>query len=165
MDILLSSPSQISSQWCCWWLDLIDDMLLRLYYVYEKLPKKCRELEGIITVLKECFEFDYAGVRPVRASGSQTWVAFVVTFSCFGSLGWWAGHWAPSRHCRNPTGESTGCHRQTGGEFQGAPLRGSWCPVRWYPLWIWGNGLICWSVHISVDFVLPICVVAIIPSS
>ena len=25
--------------------DLIDEMFIRLYYVYEKLPKKCRELE------------------------------------------------------------------------------------------------------------------------
>ena len=26
----------------------IDEMLLRLYYLYEKLPKKCRELEDIV---------------------------------------------------------------------------------------------------------------------
>ena len=31
--------------------DLIDDMLLRLYYIYEKSPKKCRELEEIVTEL------------------------------------------------------------------------------------------------------------------
>ena len=54
--------------------DSIDDMLLRLYCIYEKSPKKCRELEGIITDLKECFEFDDAGVRLVRASGSR-WIS------------------------------------------------------------------------------------------
>ena len=54
--------------------DLIDDMLLRLYYLYEKSPKKCRELESIITDLRECFEFDGNGVRPVRAGGSR-WIS------------------------------------------------------------------------------------------
>ena len=47
----------------------IDEMLLRLYYLYEKSPKRCRELEDIITDLKECMYFDGAGVKPVRASG------------------------------------------------------------------------------------------------
>ena len=38
------------------------------------LQKKCRELEDIITDLKECLVFEDAGVKPVRASGSR-WVA------------------------------------------------------------------------------------------
>ncbi len=54
--------------------DLIDDLLLRIYYLYEKSPKKCRELEDIITDLRECLSFDDAGIKPVRASGSR-WVA------------------------------------------------------------------------------------------
>ena len=54
--------------------DSIDDLLLRLYYLYEKSPKKCRELEDIVTDLKECLSFDDAGIKPVRASGSR-WVA------------------------------------------------------------------------------------------
>ena len=29
--------------------DLVNEMLLRLYYVYEKSPKKCKELETIIS--------------------------------------------------------------------------------------------------------------------
>ena len=49
-------------------------MLLRLYYVYEKSPKKCRELNDIITDLQEYIEFDSAGIRPVRSSGSR-WVS------------------------------------------------------------------------------------------
>ena len=53
--------------------DLIDEMLLRMYYIYEKSPKKCRELENIITDLKEFMKFDDAGIRPVRASGTR-WV-------------------------------------------------------------------------------------------
>ena len=53
--------------------DLVDEMLLRLYYIYDKSPKKCRELEGIVNDLKDCFQFDDDGVRPLRASGSM-WV-------------------------------------------------------------------------------------------
>ena len=34
--------------------DLVDEMLLRLYYLYEKSPKKSRELEDITVVLKDC---------------------------------------------------------------------------------------------------------------
>ena len=54
--------------------DLIDDMLIRLHYIYEKSPKKCRELEEVISDLQQCVVFDDAGIRPIRASGSR-WVS------------------------------------------------------------------------------------------
>ena len=54
-------------------LDNIDEMLLRLYYLYKKSPKRCRKLDDVITDLKECLCFDNAGVKPVCASGSW-WV-------------------------------------------------------------------------------------------
>ena len=54
--------------------DLIDEMLLRLYYLYEKSPRKCRELEEIISDLKECLQFQDGGVKPIRASGSR-WIS------------------------------------------------------------------------------------------
>ena len=54
--------------------DMIDDLLLKLYYLYEKSPKKCRELEDIVCDLKNCFNFDDNGLKPVRASGSR-WIA------------------------------------------------------------------------------------------
>ena len=38
--------------------DAVDDMLLKLYYIYEKSPKKCRELEEVISDLKGCITFD-----------------------------------------------------------------------------------------------------------
>ncbi len=52
----------------------IDDMLLKLYYLYKKSPKKCRQLEDIINDLRECLAFDDFGTRPVRACGSR-WIA------------------------------------------------------------------------------------------
>ena len=45
--------------------DQIDEMLLRLYYIYEKSPKKCRELEDVIVELRKCVAFDDEGTRPV----------------------------------------------------------------------------------------------------
>ena len=51
---------------------LIDEMLLRLYYIYEKSPKKCRELEEIVNNIRSCFEKD-GGLKPLRASGTR-WV-------------------------------------------------------------------------------------------
>ena len=53
--------------------DLIDDMLLRLYLIYENSPKKCRQLEEICSNLKQCLTIDPedGGVTPVRASGSR----------------------------------------------------------------------------------------------
>ena len=53
------------------------DLHDELYYVYEKSPKKCKELETIISDLKECFQFDDDGVRPVRACGTR-WVSHKV---------------------------------------------------------------------------------------
>jgi len=51
--------------------ELIDDMLLRLYLLYESSPKKCRELEEIVADLRECLALEDGGTRPVRASGSR----------------------------------------------------------------------------------------------
>ena len=48
----------------------IDEMLLRLYYLYEKSPKKCRELGDIVDDLKEVYEFPEGGNLPVRAQGA-----------------------------------------------------------------------------------------------
>ena len=54
-------------------IDNVDDMLLKLYYLYEKSPKKCRELEDVVNDLKDCLHFDDAGVKPIRASGTR-WI-------------------------------------------------------------------------------------------
>lgn len=54
--------------------DVVDDLLLKLYFVYEKSAKKSRELEDIVSDQKECFSFDDNRVKPVRARGYR-WVA------------------------------------------------------------------------------------------
>lgn len=51
--------------------DLIDNMLTRLHYVYEKSLKKCCELEKVISDLQHCVVFDDAGIRPICPSGSR----------------------------------------------------------------------------------------------
>ena len=55
--------------------DFIDNILIRLYYIYDKSPKKCCELEEVISDLQKCVVFDDAGVRPIQASGSR-WVSY-----------------------------------------------------------------------------------------
>ena len=55
----------------------IDEMLLRLYYIYEKSPKKCRELEEVATALRSCLHLDGGGIRPIRASGTR-WITHKV---------------------------------------------------------------------------------------
>ena len=58
--------------------DFVDDMLIKLYYVYERSPKKCRELSELVADLKEFLQFDdlhkAKGVRPIRATGTR-WVS------------------------------------------------------------------------------------------
>ena len=53
----------------------IDEMLLRLYYIYEKSPKKCRQLEDLVADLKACLnssDFSHKrGIRPLRACGTR----------------------------------------------------------------------------------------------
>ena len=51
----------------------IEEMLLRLYYLYENSPKKIRELEDIVKELKAVFELPKGGNIPVRAHGSR-WI-------------------------------------------------------------------------------------------
>ena len=53
----------------------IDEFLMRVYYLYSKSPKKCQELEDVVSELKECFDSSEfpgdRGVRPLRASGTR----------------------------------------------------------------------------------------------
>ncbi|XP_065918333.1 zinc finger protein 862-like [Dysidea avara] len=51
----------------------IDEMLLRLFYLYEKSPKKTRELEEVVKDLQEVYEFPKGGNKPVRCQGSR-WI-------------------------------------------------------------------------------------------
>ena len=50
------------------------DMLLRLFYIYEKSPKKSRELATIAEELKVVFELPKGGNAPIRAHGSR-WIS------------------------------------------------------------------------------------------
>ena len=53
----------------------IDEMLLKLYYLYEKSPRKCRELSDVVDDLKNVFEFPEGGNMPLRAHGSR-WITY-----------------------------------------------------------------------------------------
>ena len=43
----------------------IEEMLLCLYYLYEKSPKKSRELASIVEDLRGAFEFPKGGNLPI----------------------------------------------------------------------------------------------------
>ena len=50
----------------------MEEMLLRLYFLYEKSPKTC-ELGEIVEELEEGFEFPKGGNKPVRSQRSR-WI-------------------------------------------------------------------------------------------
>ena len=52
--------------------DDIDEVLLRLYYLYENSPKKLRQLRDLHRIYGESFEFEGGGVRPKRACGNYS---------------------------------------------------------------------------------------------
>ena len=51
----------------------VEELLLRLYYLYKKSPKKTRELASIVEDLKEAFDFPGSGNVPIRSQGSR-WI-------------------------------------------------------------------------------------------
>ena len=51
----------------------LQEMLLRLYYIYEKSPKKSRELATLVDDLKEVFDFPKVGDHPIRCLGTR-WI-------------------------------------------------------------------------------------------
>ena len=50
----------------------VNDMLLRLYCLYKKSPRKCRELCDLV---KEVFKFPNGGNLPVQAHESR-WITY-----------------------------------------------------------------------------------------
>ena len=51
----------------------VDEVLLRLYYLYENSPKKLRGLYELHLAYKENFQFQEGAVKPKRASGTR-WI-------------------------------------------------------------------------------------------
>ena len=51
----------------------IDDCLLKLYYLYEKSPKRLRGLQELSNIYKDSLEFVEGSVKPKRASGTR-WI-------------------------------------------------------------------------------------------
>ena len=53
----------------------INEMLLRLYYLYKKSSKKSRELEGVVEDLKGVYSFTQSGHLPIKCQGTR-WINF-----------------------------------------------------------------------------------------
>ncbi|XP_074626738.1 zinc finger protein 862-like [Acropora palmata] len=52
----------------------VDEVLLRLYYLYENSPKKLRGLKELHLAYKDTFQFAEGSVKPKRASGTR-WIS------------------------------------------------------------------------------------------
>ena len=52
----------------------VSEMLLRLYSLYSRSPKKLRELTDLVSDLKQVFEFPESGDTPLRSEGSR-WIS------------------------------------------------------------------------------------------
>ena len=52
----------------------VDNMLLRLYYLYKKAPKKLRQLKELHDAYKEGMGFEEGGFRPKKSNGTR-WIA------------------------------------------------------------------------------------------
>ena len=53
----------------------VDELLLKVYFLYENSPKKCRELESVVEELRNCLQLSemprIGGSRPLRACGTR----------------------------------------------------------------------------------------------
>ena len=53
----------------------VDELLFRIYYLYEKSPKKCHELNEVVAELKQCLEPGHlrgeGRNRPLRPCGTH----------------------------------------------------------------------------------------------
>ena len=53
----------------------IDKMLMQIYYLYMKSPKKCRKIDDVVIELQACFEESEfsveGGNRPIQACGTR----------------------------------------------------------------------------------------------
>ena len=54
--------------------DDIDEMILRIYYLYQKAPKKLRELRKLHEAYAGVMEYEEGGVKPKKASGTR-WIS------------------------------------------------------------------------------------------
>jgi hypothetical protein len=54
--------------------DDVDELILRVYYLYKRSPKKLRQLKELAEIYSDSFEFVEGGYRPKKASGTR-WIA------------------------------------------------------------------------------------------
>ena len=55
-------------------VDDVDELILRIYFLYKRSSKKLRQLKELTEIYSESFEFVEGGYRPKKASGTR-WIA------------------------------------------------------------------------------------------
>ena len=58
--------------------DDVDELILRMYYLYKRSPKKLRQLKELMSVYEDSENFSEGGVRPKKASGNNHFSFFTV---------------------------------------------------------------------------------------
>ena len=61
--MVLIIPSEIGSKKS--YFEVIDSLLLKMYYLYKNSPKKCQDLQDVVRSFKD--SFDESSTRPPRA--------------------------------------------------------------------------------------------------
>ena len=56
---------------------MIDNMLLKIFYLYNKAPNKLWDLKELYEAMKQGIEFDMEGIKPKKASGTR-WITHKV---------------------------------------------------------------------------------------
>ena len=51
----------------------VDELILRMYYLYKRSPKKLRQLKELVDIYEDSFEFVEGGFKPKKASGTR-WI-------------------------------------------------------------------------------------------
>ena len=67
------------------YFSVIDDMLMRIYHLYEKSPKKCAKLADVVDELRQCLEesdMPTRGNRPLRACGTRFVAHKIAALGC-----------------------------------------------------------------------------------
>ena len=61
----------------------VDELILRIYYLYKKSPKKLPQLRELVNACKEMYEFKAGGVCPKKALGLHLLFIVSIAFKCY----------------------------------------------------------------------------------
>ena len=61
----------------------VDELILHMYYLYKKSPKKLQQLRELVNVCEKMYQFKTGGVRPKKPSGLHLLLIVCIAFKCY----------------------------------------------------------------------------------